>query len=80
MHNDSSLCLQADNILANSIQGRQTRIANILLQQTQSDSSAANGVSNVLDTYSDFNLSRITNREPRETSLLVKPKLMYQSA
>ncbi len=65
-----------DNIL---VQGQQTCIVNVVLQQIKSDSSVANVISNVLDNHSDFNLARITHSKPKETSGLVKLKLMYQS-
>lgn len=51
----------------------------MVLQQIKSDYPAANGISNVLDSHSDFNLTWITHSKPKETSLLVKPKLTYQS-
>lgn len=54
----------ADNILVNSFQGQQTCIANVVLQQIKNDYSVANGISNVLDTHSDFNLGRITHSKP----------------
>ncbi len=65
-----------DNIL---VQGQKTCIVNVVLQQIKSNSSVANGISNVLDTHSDFNLTRITHSKSKEMSRLVKLKLMYQS-
>ncbi len=61
------------------VQGQQICIVNVVLQQIKSDSSVANEISNVLNTHSDFNLARITHSKPKETSRLVKLKLMYQS-
>lgn len=69
----------ADNILVNSFQGQQTYIINVVPQQIKNDYSVANGISNVLDTHSDFNLCKITHSKPTEMSLLVKLKLTYQS-
>lgn len=66
VHNGVPLCLQADNVLVNPFQGRQTRIANILLQQTQSDSSVANGVSNVLDTILTLILVGLQTESPEK--------------
>lgn len=71
--------MAADNILVNSFQGQQTYIINVVLQQIKNDYSVANGISNVLDTHSDFNLGKITHSKPTEMSLLVKLKLTYQS-
>ncbi len=61
------------------VQVQQICIVNVVLQQIKSDSSVANEISNVLNTHSDFNLARITHSKPKETSRLVKLKLMYQS-